>query len=186
MTRKQEKERLRAEIYKKIKRISKARRLKEKEEIQEKLEKLPVLRKAKTILFFWSLSGEVGTKDLIERLRREGKRIALPVVINEKEIKPYEYKGEMFLKQNKWGIKEPDREKTSEVKIQDLDLVVVPGVAFDKENKRLGRGKGYYDRFIQSLSDNVTTIGLAFSCQIVEALPFDPLRDKKVDMVISA
>ncbi len=182
----QEKKILRKQIYEKIKKIDREELLKEKEEIESNLERLPVYKEAKTILFFWSLPGEVDTKDLIERAKKNGKRIALPVVINEQEMELYDYKNQSLLKQNKWGIEEPVREKSSKIEINDLNVVIVPGVAFDCQKRRLGRGKGYYDRFLEKLSDDVTTISLAFRCQILKTLPFNPLRDKKVDMVISA
>ena len=67
----------------------------------------------------------------------------------------------------------------------DIDLIVVPGVAFDKKNIRLGRGHGYYDRFLSGLPKRTKTIGLAFDFQVLEDLPQDP-HDVPVSTIITA
>ena len=66
----------------------------------------------------------------------------------------------------------------------ELDLVVVPGLAFDKRNNRLGRGQGYYDRFLKTLPRGVPTIGLAFDFQIVDTIPQRKEHDVAVDCVL--
>ena len=69
--------------------------------------------------------------------------------------------------------------------LKDIDLVVVPGVAFDKKGNRLGRGKGCYDYFLKSLSPQTTTIGLAFDFQILPNIPITP-QDTRVNKVLFA
>lgn len=97
---------------------------------------------------------------------------------------------------NKWGIAEPptnDRKGVlDDVSSELLDLILIPGVAFDPKNARLGKGKGYYDRFLNAYFQKVSTlqgqkpvlVGLAFSEQIVDSVPTDP-HDVFLDVVIS-
>ncbi|MDD4908777.1 MAG: 5-formyltetrahydrofolate cyclo-ligase, partial [Candidatus Omnitrophica bacterium] len=73
------------------------------------------------------------------------------------------------LKVGPYGVWEPVAETL--VKPEDLDLIITPGLAFDKKGNRLGRGKGYYDRFLSKLSDRAPSIGLAFDFQILPLIP---------------
>ena len=77
------------------------------------------------------------------------------------------------LKKGLYGIGEPIERKF--VGLDKIDLVLVPGLAFDKRGNRLGRGKGYYDRFLKELPENKTYIGLAYDFQILRSLPTTPL-----------
>jgi 5-formyltetrahydrofolate cyclo-ligase len=79
----------------------------------------------------------------------------------------------MDLERQHFGIYQPRQGHAREVPLHDIDLVVVPGVAFDKNNVRLGRGHGYYDKFLSGLPEDTKAIGLAFDFQVVEHLPKD-------------
>ena len=68
--------------------------------------------------------------------------------------------------------------------MKDIDAVIVPGLAFDRLNNRLGRGAGYYDRFLSTLPKNVTTVGLAFDFQLTESLPTEA-HDVRLQQVIA-
>ena len=70
-----------------------------------------------------------------------------------------------------YGIAQPYLDPQKVLKLKDIDAVVVPGLAFDRSNNRLGRGAGYYDRFLSSLPETIATVGLAFDFQITESLP---------------
>ena len=70
------------------------------------------------------------------------------------------------------------------IAVDTIDLAVVPGFAFDSQGNRLGHGKGYYDRLLQSFTDKTTTVGLAFECQIVPEIPQDE-HDMPVDIVVT-
>lgn len=94
-------------------------------------------------------------------------------------IKPYSSSKE--LQQGVFAIQEPRTD--SEVSLSDIDLIIVPGVAFDELGHRLGRGKGYYDRLLQHTT--TTKIALAYSEQIYESIPTE-LHDIKMDIVVSA
>ena len=149
--------------------------------IQERLMALPEFRNAGHILLYNALSDEVGTKDILARWHKK-KKLYLPVIKGvDLDIVPYEGE-ERLVREKVYGIPEPIGKKLHDESL--IDLIVVPGMAFDSRNNRLGRGKGYYDRILKRLP-NAPKIGLAFDFQIVEQVPAEP-HDVKMDFVITA
>lgn len=149
--------------------------------IQERLLQLEEVSAAKTILLYYSLPDEVGTTYLLEKLssRLGGeKRVILPVVDGDdlilKEYRPESISGGYC------NIMEPEGDEC--VAAGEIDLAIIPGVAFDRGCNRLGRGKGFYDRLLPQL--NCRTIGLAFGFQMVDEIPCEPF-DRPLDMVIT-
>ena len=81
------------------------------------------------------------------------------------------------------GILEPLREKKT-VNTDEIDLVIVPGLAFDKSGNRLGHGKGYYDRYLERCGENVFFIGIAYDFQVLDTIPADA-HDIKMNMIVT-
>jgi 5-formyltetrahydrofolate cyclo-ligase len=150
--------------------------------IARKLEDLDVFKKAKHILFYFSIGSEVSTIPIIGDWS-DKKRLYLPKLINESEFIALPFRGFERLKKGAYGIPEPDFQDKSGPFRGDLDLIIVPGVAFDKNGSRLGMGKGFYDRYLAKL-DSVPGIGLAFEEQILADIPKEPY-DKPVDILIT-
>lgn len=155
--------------------------------ILNKLFKRPEFQKALTVLFYAAFDGEVDTFQMIQRAQQLGKKTGLPYIVRkEKRMIPTVVESiEEDLAIGPYGVKQP--KETSRAKTlspDDLDLVIVPGVAFDRHNHRLGRGQGYYDRFLRGLSSQTPTIGLAFDFQIVEHLPPQEEHDVPVSCVL--
>ena len=154
--------------------------------ILEKFLALSVFRKAKTILFYASVKGEVDTFIMIEQALRLKKTVALPLVRKEKrQIIPMAVQAVAELKSGAYGIPEPPYVSERVIAPEDIDLVVVPGVAFDKNNRRLGHGAGYYDRFLSLLPSKTPTIGLAYDFQVVDCIPRLEAHDRPVTMVLT-
>jgi len=140
--------------------------------IAEQFWQLPVIQKAENILFYASSSFEVDTLLMIEKACFLGKRVALPIVEqNQRKLIPTLISSMEDLRCGTYGIAEPLLDPTKVITLEDLDVVIVPGLAFDRQNNRLGRGAGYYDRFLSTLPQTVTTVGLAFDFQLTESLP---------------
>jgi len=138
--------------------------------ITAKLLRNRIFKKAKIVMFYIAFGGEVNTAEMIREAQKIGKVICVPICRKDKEImQPAILEDYATLKKGPYGVYEPATEKL--VKPEDLDLVIVPGLAFDKKGNRLGRGKGYYDRFLGSLSDKTHSIGLAFDFQILPLIP---------------
>lgn len=142
--------------------------------IEDKLFEVTAIKKAKTILFYASLPGEVDTFAMIRRAIELNKNICLPVVVkNQKEMIPIRIKTLADLENGTYGIQQPRHDSSLEIPFKDIDAVIVPGLAFDKSNNRLGRGAGYYDRFLTHISSHTATIGLAFDFQLTDSLPIE-------------
>ena len=152
--------------------------------IKNKLFRQRVFQQARTVMFYIALDGEVNTWEMISAARKMGKRIAVPVCRGENlMIRPCLFEERAHLRKGPYGIREPAGR--SFIKSEDIDLVVVPGVAFDKQGNRLGRGKGCYDRFLRKLSATTSSVGLAFDFQILPQVPASAL-DVRVQRVVFA
>ena len=143
-------------------------------------------KKARVVMFYVSLQDEVDTLSMIDEALKAGKRIAVPVILKEeKRLIAGEIHNRLEdLESQHFGIYQPRQDRVKEVPLDDIDLIVVPGVAFDRKNIRLGRGHGYYDRFLSGLPKRTKTIGLAFDFQVLEDLPQDP-HDVPVSKIVS-
>lgn len=143
-----------------------------------KLERHPLFAEAQTILMYYSLPDEVQTHDFIEKWSHN-KNIILPVVKGD-ELELRYYTGKQDLQKGSYNIEEPQGELLSNY--DKIDLAIIPGVAFDSQGNRLGRGKGYYDRLLKQL--NAYKIGICFHFQICTYIPTE-IFDKPMDEVWS-
>lgn len=133
--------------------------------IMEKLEDNVVLKCAKTVLLYHSLPDEVFTHDFVEKWSKE-KTILLPVVKGD-ELEIRVYTGRECMQKGSFNIDEPQGEAYND--LTSIDAAVIPGVSFDRHGNRLGRGKGFYDRFLKKL--NTFKIGVCFGFQLSEEIP---------------
>ena len=180
-----EKETLRKQLLGRLLALTKQEIDKRSFKIASLLKNLAVYKQAKTVMFFYPLKGEADLRQVIrEDLGK--KNICFPVVnLKTGELIPYKVKNlDNDLKQGPYGIKEPDATLTTEVAVSELDAVIVPGLAFDHSGNRLGRGGGFYDRFLSRLPAHTATIGVAFDFQLLENLPFHRVHDQKVKYLV--
>lgn len=138
------------------------------------------MAQAQTVMLYCSLPDEVDTHGLIDTLYGEGKTVVLPVVTGEGEMELRVYHGADSLRRGAFDILEPVGECFTDY--EGIDLAVIPGMAFDDSGHRLGRGKGYYDRFLVNLP-HCYKIGMCFDFQRVEHVPCES-TDIAVDEVI--
>jgi len=140
---------------------------------------------SKHVMIYVSTAYEVQTKDLIEESLYRGKRVSVPYVDqDQKRVIAVEiHNHERDLKPGAYGILEPVPEIVKNHNVKDMELIFVPGFAFDKSGHRLGRGKGYYDRFLSEVSSNTKTYGLAFDIQVFDSIPHDE-NDVALERVI--
>lgn len=154
--------------------------------ILQKLFATMEFQQASVILFYASFNGEVETHDMIKQAQRLGKKIALPTIIkSQKKLIPCLVENlEEELIRGPYGIEQPRDEHLRPLDLEQIDLAVVPGLAFDKDNNRLGRGQGYYDRLLKDFPPDIPAFGLAFDFQVVERLPHQTGFDIPVSRVI--
>jgi len=136
---------------------------------------------ADTVLAFSSFGSEVDTAPLIARLRSRGSTVALPR-IEGNEVVPVVATLGAAMTQTSFGAREPAEGRVLEV--AELDLVAVPGVAFDRSCDRVGYGAGYYDRLLGMRREGVAAIAIAFSIQIVDRVPTGAI-DRRIDGVVT-
>jgi len=141
---------------------------------------------ANRILIYLSKDGEVGTDHLLGRAFELGKRVCVPVVDRgNDELRISELPGpEIDFRLGAFGVREPAEGGLNFVTPDQIDLVVVPGLAFDRRGGRIGYGKGYYDRLLSRLSSQVPRIALAFEFQVLDTVPQDE-NDIQVDTIIT-
>lgn len=173
-----EKERIRRELLQKRINLSEEERLRLSQKIVENLRSLPEYRQAKKVLLYCPIKGEPDLTPLFEEVISE-KELILPKV-NGEELKLYKVETPSCLSVGAFGILEPTKGK--EVSPQELDFVVVPGVAFDLRGYRLGFGKGFYDRLLKKT--RATKVGVAYSFQVLERVPNDAW-DVPVDIILT-
>ncbi|MEW6008313.1 MAG: 5-formyltetrahydrofolate cyclo-ligase [Candidatus Omnitrophota bacterium] len=180
------KQTLRKIMRKRLKNQKEVYRRKKSGIIKNKLFKLNEFKKAKTVMLYASFDGEVDTFKMIKGAIKEGKTVILPAIAKRKKrLIPRAIETLRDLEKGPFGILEPRKACSRVISKKNLDLVIVPGLAFDKENFRLGRGLGFYDRFLAGLPRKTQAIGLCFDFQIVSSVPRFS-SDLPVSKVISA
>lgn len=146
--------------------------------IFDKLEKLTEFKEAKVVMAYWSMPDEVFTHDFVLKYHKE-KEIILPVVKGD-FLELRRFNGLKNLKEGiAFGIKEPVGECFDQ--LENIDLIITPGVAFDKKNNRLGRGRAYYDKLLKQTK--AYKVGVCFNFQIVPVVPADQ-HDVKMDLIL--
>lgn len=153
----------------------------------------PQLAEAQVILAYYSLPDEPCTHQLIDDLVAKGKLVLLPKVLDATTMELRCYNGPQDLVESSLHIMEPSGAPFTDYSL--IDVALIPGIAFDTQGHRLGRGRGYYDRFLCKMDtctkrdDAIPTahrarlFGICFDFQKVDSVPVD-INDISVDMVI--
>ena len=165
--------------------LEQQRRIMTKEQVAEQsarilaqLEQMSVFQEAKTVLLYYPIHNEVDLRPLLAKYAGE-KTLLLPVTHRySMEVRPYD--GEDMMRKGRLGVPEP---QTKTYK-GSIDLILVPGVVFDQHRHRIGRGGGYYDKF---LAKHLTTkkIGVCYDFQLKKHTIPHSLRDHKMDRIIT-
>lgn len=181
-----EKKELRKKIIGRRDRLT-ADQIKAKSElIARNLYSLPAYKKAAAVMFFITFGSEVDTRPMVEETIKRGKLALAPKAQPEtRELIPSQVLDwEHDLKPGYYNIPEPGDESLRPHDPEVIDLLIVPGVAFDRRGNRLGYGGGYYDRFFSLLKPDTPLVALAFELQILPEIPVDEW-DRRVDCVIT-
>ena len=143
-------------------------------------------QKARTLLVYLSNKEEVATDELVARALAEGKRVWVPVMDREtRDLRISELPGPgVKFRYGPYGIREPETEFLKFVSVDQADLVILPGVAFDRQGGRIGYGKGYFDRLLNRLDPRVPRVALAFDFQVLDTVPQSG-HDERVSLIIT-
>ncbi len=178
---------LRKDIKKRIRNLDLETVKQESSMVCEKLTVLPSWQKNSTVLLFFSMEGkELDTSCIIQKGWDEGKKLAFPRMYGDEILFHYVDKSDMpNLETHPYGVLEPDKSLPVYVPSEEnRALIVVPGLGFDASGRRIGRGKGYYDRYLSRYSAFLDIAGIALSCQLTDEIPVDE-RDKTIPVVIT-
>lgn len=150
---------------------------------------LPAYKSAKTVMWYVDAGSEVRTRHTLPEALTHGKRVVVPwcvVATNTLELFLLEEMSELV--EGAYKILEPKDElrrlPAKVVRPEELDLVMVPGTAFDPRGGRMGQGKGYYDRLLAGARPDAPLVALAFDCQIFDEIPVAP-HDVFMDQVLT-
>jgi len=163
--------------------LSKNEVMEKSAKIQERLYETQHYQSSRTIMTYVDIQNEVETRSIIARAFNEGKNVVVPVCGSNYNLLPVKIESFDDLEPGTMGILEPKKTK-SIVDVKKLDLVLVPGIAFDRKGNRLGYGLAYYDRFLNKLSPSTVTIALAYSFQVLPSVPREE-HDHKVNIIIT-
>ncbi|HHW48021.1 MAG TPA: 5-formyltetrahydrofolate cyclo-ligase [Clostridiaceae bacterium] len=157
--------------------------------ITKKFTSMDIFKKSETIMAYMDFRNEVATMDLIKFCISHKKRVALPRIesreTGHKEIYPYVIHDILLdTEPGFYGIMEPVRNPGNLVRPDEIDIVLVPGVAFSEGRYRIGYGAGYYDRFLKKVRTDCIKIGIAFEFQVLKSIPVEE-HDVPLDMIIT-
>ncbi|MBQ8703861.1 MAG: 5-formyltetrahydrofolate cyclo-ligase [Bacteroidales bacterium] len=173
-----------AEVRKRIRELKRAvppeEKLRRSRVVMQRLEHTPDFAASRVVLLYWSMADEVQTHEFVERWYRE-KTLLLPCVQGD-DLVLRQYTGpECMVSGEQFGIGEPTGAVWAD--LEAVQLIAVPGVAFDPEGNRMGRGRGFYDRLLKS-TPNAVKIGLAYDFQVLDHIPTEP-HDVRMDHVLT-
>lgn len=154
--------------------------------ITDKLLNLDCIKNAKNIMLYLDFNNEVSTDSLIKKLLDLGKIVSSPITLKEeRKLIPSQITDlKNGIQYGTYNIREPKPECSPAINIKDLDVVIVPAVAYDKNCYRLGYGGGFYDRFLENLRKDAVTIGIAFDLQIFDEVPKEA-HDAQLDYIVT-
>ena len=175
------KKEIRINMIQSLKTYSKKRRYTEENKVIDRLLKMEIWRKAETVAVFKSQPFEFSTERIIKEGWKKGKIILLPRTTQEYRLEFVPYYEGMVLEKSSFGILEPSSYLCNKEK-QDIDLILVPGLAFSTTGYRIGFGGGYYDRYLQHYSG--TTVALIFNQQLMDLQELD-YYDVPIDYIIT-
>ena len=155
--------------------------------IIDRVTNLPQYVQSNTVLWYVDVRDEVRTRHALPAAIASEKTIVVPYCAGD-ELALFRLESMDELTSGEFGILEPSAERRRQpersVKASSLDLIIVPGVAFDAAGGRLGHGKGYYDRLLGVIAESTVKVGVAFDCQIVASVPTDG-HDIAMDIVVT-
>ena len=158
------------------------------ETIVEKFMALPEFEQAQTVMFYVDVRAEVRTRHAFEQALASGKKIIVPWCNDEGELELFHMESVDELAEGMYRILEPKAELRSlsekAPRPDELDLIMVPGVAFDQRGGRTGHGKGYYDKLLEHARPDCPLVALAFDCQMFAEIPMQS-HDIFMDKVIT-
>ncbi|CAL4058850.1 unnamed protein product, partial [Meganyctiphanes norvegica] len=186
---------LRKEIKSKLNSLTKEEKTQQSKIVTSALLSHPVYKKSQRLSIFLSMPDEIQTDSVLKHALENGKKVFIPRYDSSSTymdmVRLHSWEQYDALPTTRWNIKQPPLDKECEQALNTggLDLVLIPGLAFTRAGDRMGRGKGYYDTFLEKCKEvslqPPTTIALAFKESILPEIPIDE-KDVPIDIVLAA
>lgn len=155
--------------------------------ITDRVMQLPEYQQAGCVMWYVDVRAEARTRHALPEAIASGKRIVIPYCV-EGELELFHLESIDELEEGMYKILEPREDLRSvsskRVRVEELDLILIPGVAFDARGGRTGHGKGYYDKLLENAKPETPLISLAFECQMFDEIPMQP-HDIYMDKVVT-
>lgn len=154
--------------------------------ITNKLLSMICIKEASNIMLYLDFNNEVQTSTLITKLLSLKKIVSSPItIVNSKQLIPHQILDlDTSINIGAYGIREPNKDICPLINVSDIDVVIVPAVAYDVNRYRLGYGGGFYDRFLNTLKPSSITIGIAFDFQVFDYIPKES-HDAQLDYIVT-
>lgn len=154
--------------------------------ILDNLQEFKEYCEAETVMFFVAFRSEVETIPMIKRAIADGKKVVVPITKLETGtlVPSLLLDCDKDLAEGTYGVLEPSAGAVRPVDPEEIDMVMMPGAAFDRTGGRIGYGGGFYDRFIETLRPDVALAALAFDFQVVDEVPTEP-HDRKIHFIVT-
>ena len=157
------------------------------QQITDRVAQLPAYQQARTVMYYVDVRDEARTRQALPQAIQSDKRIVIPFCVDG-ELELFHLESMDELSEGAYRILEPKEElreiASKRIPVAELDLILVPGVAFDQRGGRTGHGKGYYDKLLQHAKPETPLVALAFDCQIFDEIPMQE-HDIFMDMVVT-
>ena len=163
---------IRVALRRRLAALPEKERLARSRAIQKKFLAHPAFLASSCVCFYVSLPSEADTAPLIDRALALKKTVLVPLAdLENKALELYRITSRSRLGKGPFGVREPRASKRHLAEASDCDLVIVPGIAFDRSGRRIGRGLGFYDRLLARAHPGAFKLGLAFRFQVVPRIP---------------
>ncbi|MBW6410463.1 5-formyltetrahydrofolate cyclo-ligase [Clostridium weizhouense] len=180
----EEKRELRKRILKIRDKISLDNKIKFDKIIYNKFLQSKFYLQSKNIFIYVSYNSEIDTKNIIKKALEDKKNIYVPRTnYKTKVMEAVKILSLENLIEDKYGILEPTEDESAE-NPNKFDLIIMPGVAFDKYGGRMGYGAGYYDRYLEKISKPLNKVALAYNFQVINKVPTD-IHDIPIEYIIT-
>ena len=155
-------------------------------QVEDRLFEFANFLEAKISLLYINTNNEVNTKIILNRCFDQNRIVVLPAFNEERHemslLKIDNVETDLILGAR--GVLEPDADRCKAVPIENIDIAIIPGIAFDEKGGRIGTGSGFYDRLVPKLSITTRKVALALECQLIQQIPMES-HDKHVDIIIT-
>jgi 5-formyltetrahydrofolate cyclo-ligase len=179
-----DKNRLRKEIAMCRANLAPEERCLKSKKIRESVLGLEELNKSQCVMLYLNIRDEVETFDLAKDILLLHKRLIIPLCKDNIMVPCEIISLNDDLEAGYMGLKEPNAKSIRPINVEDIDSVFVPGLVFDREGRRIGYGKGYYDRFLPQLKEGTPIIGLAFACQVLDRIDTEK-HDHRMSLLVT-